>query len=182
MERRPDNLGHYLESLNSSKIDLLETVYYPGIYEGKADFLTLFETEFCIAVPPKHRLRAKQKITLDDLKGECVIVPWNITKNNENSAMSQAKRILLQNGIEFTEEKRYDLSVVSSAKLKKSPILIADAWADVFAQFRIFHLGWDIRAPYGIVYRLKSNRQILSFIQEIMNYWDKNDTHKILPE
>lgn len=166
---RPEDSGHYLLSLTERKIDLLETLYYPGIYDGNVSFFQFFESDFCIAVPPGHRLSTMDSIQLDDLRNEIVLTPW--TKMNATSSLYKAKSLLLSAGADIVEKDIYDMSVVASAKSKKYPILIADVWDDVFHEFKIFYLEWGLHLPYGIVYLPGENKNISDFIHAIKEYW-----------
>lgn len=165
-----ENLGHYLGALNSKQVDLFESVYFPGIYQGQINFLPLFETDICIAVPPKHRLYDKEKISINNLIHEQIIAPWS--KASDISVLHQAKQVLRSNGSDIKEVNFYDWDVVSSTMLKGKPALIADAWSDIFCKFKIFHLNWDIHTPYGIVYPLKPEKKIKAFISAIEEYWN----------
>ena len=119
-----------------------------------------------IAVPRKHRLAKKDRLTWADLDGENLM----IIKRGDSPVLNDMRDDILKNhtGIKIVDAPNfYDTSVFNECERMNCLMETLDIWTDIHPSLVTLPVEWDYEIPYGIVYAKNPSRPVVEFIEVI---------------
>lgn len=142
-----------------------------GVCDSKAwfslcNFLPLGKYEKRIAVSVEHRLAAKKQINIEDLYGETLMM----VKKGDSGINDLIRNDLEHNHPEIQIEDTahfYDLSVFNRCAETDNVLLSIECWQDIHPGLVSIPVNWDYRIPYGLLYSLQANENVLKLVNEI---------------
>jgi hypothetical protein len=119
-----------------------------------------------IAVPREHRLAKKNRINLEDLYGETLMM----VKKGDSGVNDFIRNDLEQNHpkihIEDTPQ-FYDLSVFNHCAESGNVLLTIECWKDVHPMLVSIPVDWEYSIPYGLLYSLNAPDDVLRFVRTV---------------
>jgi DNA-binding transcriptional LysR family regulator len=142
-----------------------------GVCDSKAwlslcNFLPLGRYKKMIAVSREHRLAKKDRINLEDLYGETLMM----VKKGDSGVNDFIRNDLEQNHpkirIEDTSQ-FYDLSVFNHCAESENVLLTIECWKDVHPGLVSIPVNWEYSIPYGLLYSPDAPEDVLRFVRTI---------------
>lgn len=137
-------------------------------------FYELGRYRLCVAVPRSHRLAAKSHLSLSDLHGEHLIV----VKSGDTLELDKFREILQMTHpqIIFRDAHYfYDMETFNTCEATGSLLLTLNAWADIHPSLITLPVDWDFSVPYGLLYSPDISKEAQSFLDIIMDYFQKKN-------
>ena len=126
----------------------------------------VFFTEYRItcAVPINHPLAAKKELSIDDLKGETILLPM---RGNPLFA-NRFVRFMQEEHPQITIESLplfYDLQLFNRCAEDGRILFSLDCWDHLHPGMVNLPVDWDWKLPYGLIYMKEARREVLEFIE-----------------
>jgi DNA-binding transcriptional LysR family regulator len=148
------------------KFDFLIGVCDSRAWLSLCNFLPLGRYKKMIAVPREHRLAKKNRINLEDLDGETLMM----VKKGDSGVNDFIRNDLEQNHpkihIEDTPQ-FYDLSVFNHCAESGNVLLTIECWKDVHPMLVSIPVDWEYSIPYGLLYSLNAPDDVLRFVRTV---------------
>lgn len=128
----------------------------------RCNFLPLGVYHHCVAVPRDHPLARKETLTIQDLYGQTLMM----VKEGDSPTVDQVRAFVRQHpaiAIEDTPQ-FYDMEVFNRCLQTRQPLLTLDCWSEVHPLLATLPVDWDFTIPYGILYTLEPDGDILRFL------------------
>ena len=119
-----------------------------------------------IAVPRKHRLAKKGRLTWADLDGENLM----LIKRGDSPVLNDMRDDILRNhaGIKIVDAPNfYDTSIFNECERMNCLMETLDIWADIHPSLVTLPVEWEYEIPYGIVYAKNPSEPVTEFIDVI---------------
>ena len=132
---------------------------YPEI-----EFLRLETQKLICAVPARHRLARKKKLTYDDLIGETLYFP---SRGNPNLAQRFCNYMRQKYpGITVDAPSIfYDLDVINRC-VREGKILVGfDSWQNIHPGLVNLPVKWNWSVPYGVIWQKAARKEVLDFME-----------------
>ncbi len=163
-----DNHEGILSEIKSlgEKFDFLIGVCDSKAWLSYCNFLPLGRYKKMVAVPREHRLAGKEMIELSDLYGETLMM----VKRGDSGVNDFLRNDLEKNHPQIKIEDAphfYDMSVFNRAAETGRILLTIECWRDVHPGLITIPVNWDYSIPYGLLYSLNAESDILDFIEKV---------------
>ena len=135
-------------------------------WKNNYNILILNKLACRIAVPRKHRLAKKDRLTWADLEGENLM----IVKRGESPTLDKMRDDILNNhtGIKIVDAPNfYDTSIFNECERMNYIMETLDIWTDIHPSLVTLPVEWDYEIPYGIVYSKSPSPSVSEFIELI---------------
>lgn len=152
----------------SEKFDFLIGVCDSKAWLSLCSFLPLGRYKKMIAVPRDHRLAARERLELTDLYGETLMMVGKGDSGVNDFIRNDLERNHPQIHIEDTPQ-FYDLSVFNRCAETGNALLTIECWADVHPGLVSIPVNWDYSIPYGLLYSLNAEEDILRLVEIAKN-------------
>ena len=153
-----DSFSHELPEIGFGAEESVEN--YPEI-----EFLQLETQKLTCAVPARHRLAQKKKLTYDDLAGETLYFP---SRGNPDLAQRFCKYIR-QKYPDITVNAPsifYDLDVINRCAREGKILVGFDSWSNFHPGLVNLPVKWNWSAPYGVIWQKAARKEVLDFMEE----------------
>lgn len=129
----------------------------------RCNFLPLGVYHHCVAVPREHSLARKEKLTIEDLYGQTLMM----VKRGDSSSVDQVRTFVEAHPAITIEDtpQFYDMEVFNRCVKTRQPLMTLDCWREVHPSLVTLPVDWAFTIPYGILYTLHPDRDTLRFIQ-----------------
>lgn len=129
----------------------------------RCNFLPLGVYHHCVAVPREHPLARKEKLTIEDLYGQTLMM----VKRGDSSSVDQVRTFVEAHPAITIEDtpQFYDMEVFNRCVKTRQPLMTLDCWSEVHPSLVTLPVDWEFTIPYGILYTLHPDRDTLDFIQ-----------------
>ena len=147
------------------QFDLFEGIYGSAGWDGLCQFLELERTPVCCAVAKNHRLANMKKLTMQDLSGECIVMPIEgVSKEIDDFR----KQILNQYpNVQIVDSKRYDFDTFTLCEVNGYILITQPVYTDIHNNLVTIPLETDCTLPYGLMYAKEPTLATQKFIQAI---------------
>lgn len=144
-----------------------------GVCDSKAwlslcNFLPLGRYKKMVAVSREHRLAQKKLLKVQDLYGETLMM----VKRGDSGANDFLRNDLERNDPQIHIEDTqifYDLSVFNRCAETDNVLLTIECWKDVNPGLVTIPVEWDYSIPYGLLYSLNADDDVLKFVDAVKN-------------
>ncbi len=158
-----ENILSVIEKLGTS-FDFLVGVCDSAGWVRRASFIPLGYYRKMIAVPKKHRLASKRMLTIEDLKGETVMM----VKRGDSPANDRLRDDLAAIGVNIEDTSQYyDMTVFNKAAESDRLLLNTECWTEVHPGLITIPVEWDYRITYGLLYSQNPSEQVARFAEAV---------------
>ena len=164
-----DTVPAFLEVLNGlgEKIDLLPCPYETNYWGDRYNSFHLLDLPLRISCSKTHRLAQKDRLCLEDLHGETMLLAARGKTEYVDRAWSFLEREHPQ--LHIQEIDTMDLSIFNRVVSSGELLLTADCWKDVHPLLATLPVEWDFTMPYGLIYAKEPSKEIVQFIMALGN-------------
>lgn len=132
----------------------------------RCNFLHLGRYKKMVAVPREHPLAKKERINIEDLYGETLMM----VRRGDSGVNDFLRNDLEKNhpliNIEDTPQ-FYDLSVFNRCAETGNVLLTIECWQDVHPGLVSVPVNWDYSIPYGLLYSHEAPDDVLLFVEKV---------------
>ncbi len=150
------------------KFDFLMAACDSNAWLSRCNFFQIGEYRLCCAVSRGHRLAGKKRLKIEELYGECVMMGKrgdSVCVDRVRSALEAHPRIAIENTSYF-----YDIDVFNACEEEKKVLLTLECWKEVHPSLVTLFVDWEFTAPYGILYPLHPDKNIVHFLEVVKQY------------
>ena len=158
------NRGEVFSALGV-QFDLFEGIYGSAGWKGMCQFLELERTPICCAVAKNHRLAEKNKLTLQELNGEFVVMPIEGVSNEIDSFRTHLKNQYPT--IQIVDSKRYDLDTFTLCEMNQYILITQPVYKDIHSNLVTIPLKTNYTLPYGLMYANEPTTAAKKFIAAV---------------
>ena len=131
----------------------------------RSSFLPLGRYKKMVAVSREHRLAEKNRIDIEDLYGETLMmVPRGDSGANDflrNDLEKNHPEIKIQDTPRF-----FDVSVFNPCPETNNVLLTIECWQEVHPGLVSIPVNWDYSIPYGLLYSPDAPEDVLRFVKK----------------
>ncbi|MCC8061042.1 MAG: LysR family transcriptional regulator [Clostridiales bacterium] len=158
------NRGTVFSSLGV-RFDLFETVYSSKGWKGKCRFLKLSEVSICCAVSKIHRLAKSEKLSMQDLNGEYLVMPIEgVAEELDNFRAEITAKFPT---IQIIDSGYYGVDTFALCEVNPYVLITQPVYADIHTNLITIPLETDYTMPYGLVYANQPSEATKKFIQAV---------------
>lgn len=164
-ENTPENAREILANMGKN-IDVIAGIFDETMLELRGcDGTEISREPFCVAVSIHHRLAKKEKITLDDLAGENLMLMqrgWSYYGDMLRDDMMKNHPEI--NIVYFN---LYNVEAFNRCENNNEVLLAFKSWESVHPLIRIIPVEWDYTMPFGILHSKKPSIKVKRLINAI---------------
>ena len=146
------------------KMDFMVGAFNSRQMQNMSCFLELGRYKLCIAVPRNHHLALKNRLSLNDLHGEHLIV----VKGGDTLYLDHFREIIKMTHPQIILEDAhyfYDMETFNTCEATGSLLLTLDAWADIHPALVTLPADWEFTVPYGLLYSPDISGDAAAFLE-----------------
>ena len=131
----------------------------------RCNFLQIGTYKQCIAVPREHPLAKRDKLTLQELFGETILM----VKPGDSPTVDHIREELKKYPLIHIEDtpQFYDMEVFNYCVQQGFLLVTLECWADVHPSLVTLPVEWDFSLPYGILYEKNPSKEIEHVLEAI---------------
>ena len=133
-----------------------------------SEFYELGRYQLCVAVSRNHRLASKERLLLNDLHGEHLIV----VKSGDALYLDDLREMLKMTHPQIIFEDAhyfYDIETFNTCEATGSLLLTLDAWSNIHPSLVTLPVEWNFTVPYGLLYSPNISGEAAEFLNIIKN-------------
>ena len=164
-ENTPENAREILKNLGQN-IDVVTGLFDDTLLGVRGcSGLEIAKEPLCCAVSIYHPLAKKEKLTIEDLHGEQLLLMhrgWSsyVDKlRDEITAEHQQIKIV---DFDF-----YDINIFNRCEQEKNVLLVIKSWNCVHPMLKVIPVEWDHSIPFGVLYSNKPSHTVERFLQAV---------------
>ena len=164
-ENTPENAREILANMGKN-IDVIAGIFDETMLELRGcDGTEISREPFCMAVSIHHRLAKKEKITLDDLAGENLM----LMRRGWSYYGDMLRDDMMKNHpeINIVDFNLYNVEVFNRCENNNEVLLAFKSWESVHPLIRIIPVEWDYTMPFGILHSKKPSIKVKRLINAI---------------
>lgn len=154
------------------KFDFLIGVCDSKSWLSLCSFLPLGRYRKMVAVPRSHRLASRERIDVEDLHGETLMMVCRGDSGINDFLRSDLERNHPEIRIEDTPP-YYDMSVFNRCAESGKALLTIECWQDVHPGLVTIPVNWDYEIPYGLLYSSAAPEDVLRFVETAREYSER---------
>ena len=164
-ENTPENAREILANMGKN-IDVIAGIFDKTMLALRGcDGTEISREPFCVAVSIHHRLANKEKITLDDLSGENLMLMqrgWSYYGDMLRDDMMKNHP-----DIHLVDFELYHVEAVNRGENNNEVLLAFESWSSVHPLIRIIPVEWDYTMPFGILHSKTPSAKVKRLIKAI---------------
>ena len=164
-ENTPENAREILANMGKN-IDVIAGIFDETMLELRGcDGTEISREPFCVAVSIHHRLAKKEKITLDDLAGENLM----LMKRGWSYYGDMLRDDMMKNHpeINIVDFNLYNVEAFNRCENNNEVLLAFKSWESVHPLIRIIPVEWDYKMPFGILHSKTPSAKVKRLIKAI---------------
>lgn len=164
-EDDPASMAAMLDSLGDT-IDCFVGPCDSQEWQKRCNILVLRQGPCCIAVPRKHRLAKKERLTWRDLDGETLM----LVKRGSSPVLDRLRDDIEQHHPQISLRDTphfYDTAVFNDCEQAGCLMETLDIWQDVHPSLVTLPMDWPYVMPYGVIYA-KDARPAMRHLSEAL--------------
>ena len=164
-ENTPENAREILANMGKN-IDVIAGIFDETMLELRGcDGTEILREPFCVAVSIHHRLAKKEKITLDDLAGENLM----LMRRGWSYYGDMLRDDMMKNHpeINIVDFNLYNVEAFNRCENNNEVLLAFKSWESVHPLIRIIPVEWDYTMPFGILHSKKPSIKVKRLINAI---------------
>lgn len=150
------------------KFDFLVGVCNSKLWLDRCNFFQLGTVQHCIAVNREHPLAAKERLTLEDLYGQTLMM----VKQGDSSTVDAIRaEVELHPQIRIEDTPRfYDMEVFNRCSQTTNVMVTLECWRDVHPSLVTIPMEWNHPIPFGVLYAKNPSSDIVKFLHIVESY------------
>lgn len=164
-ENTPENAREILANLGKN-IDVVA-----GIFDGTmldlrhCAGLQLSREPFFCAVSIHHRLAVKDKLEIEDLYGENLM----LMRRNWSNYVDRLRDDLWQNHsrIQIVDFDFYSMEAFNRCENSNDVLLAIPGWANVHPLLKVIPVEWEHSIPFGLLHSTRSSETVKKFLEAV---------------
>ncbi len=164
-ENTPENAREILANMGQN-IDVIAGVFDETMLKLRGCAGTEISREpFCIAVSIHHRLAKKEKVTLNDLAGENLM----LMKRGWSFYGDKLRDDMMENHpeINIVDFELYNVEAFNRCENNNEVLLAFKSWKSVHPLIRIIPVEWNYTMPFGILHSKTPSDKVKRLIKAI---------------
>lgn len=161
-ENTPENAREILANLGKN-IDVVGGIFDETMLDlRRCAGLELSREPFCCAVSIHHRLAAKDKLQIQDLYGENLL----LIHRDWSHYVDQLRDDLWQNHpqIQIVDFDFYNMDIFNRCENSYDVLLAIPGWANVHPLLKVIPVEWDYSIPYGLLHSPHPSESVKRFL------------------
>lgn len=162
-ENTPENAREILGNLGKN-IDVVGGIFDETMLDlRKCAGLELSRGPFCCAVSIHHRLAVKDKLKIEDLYGENLL----LMKRNWSSYVDRLRDEIWKNHsqINIIDFDFYNMSILNRCANSNDTLISIPGWEQVYPLIKVIPVDWDYSIPYGLLHSPKPSPTVKEFLR-----------------
>lgn len=169
-ENTPENAREILANLGQN-IDMIAGIFDDTMLSlRKCNGIEIAREPFCCAVSIHHKLAKKEKLEIEDLYGENLMLMHRGWSEYVDILRDELWKNHPQiNVIDFDF---YDVEIFNRCENSNDVLLAVQSWKSVHPLIKMIPVNWNYGIPFGLLYSLEPSKKIkklLNAIREIKN-------------
>ena len=161
-ENTPENAREILANLGKN-IDVVGGIFDETMLSFRnCAGLQLSREPLCCAVSIHHRLASKNKLLMEDLYGENLLM----MRREWSHYVDKLRDDLLQNHgqIHIVDFEFYNMSIFNRCENSNDVLLAIPGWASVHPLLKVIPVEWDHSIPYGLLHSPHPSETVKRFL------------------
>lgn len=162
-ENTPENAREILANLGKN-IDVVGGIFDETMLNLRnCAGMQLSREPLCCAVSVHHRLAAKDKLQVEDLYGENLL----LMRRDWSHYVDQLRDDLWQNHsrIHIVDFDFYNMSIFNRCENSNDVLLAIPGWANVHPLLKVIPVEWEHSIPYGLLYSPCPSETVKRFLE-----------------
>lgn len=150
------------------KFDVMIGAFNSNQMMKYCNYLELGFYELCVAVPHGHYLENKERLTIQDLHGEHLMM----VTPGDTPALQTFRDMLQMTHPQIVMEDvgyYYDMDTFNRCQQDGCLLLTLDAWIGLHPSLITLPVEWSFKVPYGILYAKEPSEAVASFVAILRN-------------
>ena len=168
-ENTPENAREILRNLGQN-IDVVTGVFDDTLLEyRKCAGFEITRERLCCAMSIYHPLAKKDKLTMQDLYGENLMMihsGWSGYMDSLRSEVSCHKQI---NIVDFDF---FDVQIFNRCEQNRDIMVVIESWACVHPMMKVIPVDWEYSIPFGLLYSVKPDKTVKQFLDAVRKVTD----------
>lgn len=164
-ENTPENAREILANLGKN-IDVVGGIFDETMLSFRnCAGLQLSREPLCCAVSIHHRLAAKDKLLIEDLYGENLLM----MRREWSHYVDKLRADLQQNHgqIHIVDFEFYNMSIFNRCENSNDVLLAIPGWASVHPLLKVIPVEWDHSIPYGLLHSPHPSETVKRFLAAV---------------
>lgn len=164
-ENTPENAREILGNLGKN-IDVVGGIFDETMLNLRnCAGLQLSREPLCCAVSVHHRLAAKNKLLIEDLYGENLL----LMRRDWSHYVDRLRDDLWQNHsqIHIIDFEFYDMSIFNRCENSNNVLLAIPGWANVHPLLKVIPVEWEHSIPYGLLHSPRPSETVKRFLKAV---------------
>ena len=164
-ENTPENAREILANLGKN-IDIVGGIFDETMLNLRnCAGLQLSRESLCCAVSIHHRLAAKDKLLMEDLYGENLLM----MRREWSHYVDQLRDDLQQNHgqIHIVDFEFYNMSIFNRCENSNDVLLAIPGWASVHPLLKMIPVEWNYSIPYGLLHSPHPSETVKRFLEAV---------------
>lgn len=151
-----------------TKYDLWEGIYCTKGWKDLLRFLELKRTPICCAVARNHRLARAEKLTLQDLNGEYIVLPIE----GLSYELDRLRKEIRENypTVQIIDSPYYGIDTFTMCEVNPYVLITQEVYADIHTNLITIPLDVPYTMPYGLIYSREPTEAVKKFIKAAQKY------------
>ena len=161
-ENTPENAREILANLGKN-IDVVGGIFDETMLNLRnCAGLQLSREPLCCAVSIHHRLAVKDKLLIEDLYGENLLM----MRREWSHYIDQLRDNLQQNHdqVHIVDFEFYNMNIFNRCENSNDVLLAIPGWANVHPLLKVIPVEWDHSIPYGLLHSLQPSKTVKRFL------------------
>ena len=141
------------------QFDMFEGIYATA-WDGNCNFLELSRTPICCAVAKNHKYAGYEKLTLNDLKDETLVMPVSGVSRELDDFRDEVSGIAAN----IVESAYYGLDTFTMCEMVPYILITQPVYSDIHTNLVTIPLETDRTLPYGLVYANDPSPAVKKFV------------------
>jgi len=164
-ENTPENAREIMRNFGQT-IDLVAGIFDADLMvERKSDGMELSKEPICCAVSIHHKLAEKEKLTIEDLLGENLMMIQRGWNSHIDTLRDDIEKKHTE--INIVEFPFYDVNVFNQCEQSNNILTVIERWENVHPLLKIIPLDWDYVVPFGLIFSPTPSDNVYDFIRAV---------------
>lgn len=164
-ENTPENAGEILANLRQN-IDVVAGIFDETMLNlRQCERLELSREPICCAVSIHHKLARKERLTIQDLYGEKLM----LMRRKWSHYVDLLRDDLLKNHpqIQIVDFDFYSVEAFNQCENNNCVLMAIDNWRYVHPLLKILPVDWDYTIPFGLLHALRPSPTVKTFLKAV---------------
>ena len=171
-ENTPENAREILKNLGD-KIDVVAGIFDETMLKlRECDGFEISKEPICIAVSIYHPLASKEKMTVEDLYGETLMIMhrgWSRQMDEIRDDLTEHHPKIALETFDF-----YNMEAFNRCEQEKKVLLVIGKWSCIHPMMKVIPVKWDYAIPFGILHSPTPTKMLSRFLSAVRQVTSEN--------